>query len=219
MADTDTNATRASYNRVASDYARRFDDELEHKPLERDMLASFAAEVGDGLICDLGCGPGHVAAYLRGCGAEVVGLDLSDAMVEEARRRHPDVRFDQADMRALPFADGALAGIVALYSLIHIPPDEIPMTLAELRRTLQPDGALLVGFHVGEEMRHLDAWWDQPVSLDFHFFTVERMRGWLTGAGFAPRELTQREPYPEIEAQTRRAYTLATSPGPQPANR
>jgi SAM-dependent methyltransferase len=211
MSDDD-NRTRASYNRVADVYARQFNDELDHKPLERRLLDDVAASA-TGLLCDLGCGPGHVAAYLHARGAEVVGIDLSDAMVEQARLLHPDVQFVQADMRALPFADGALAGIVALYSLIHLAPTELPAALLELRRVLQPGGSLLIGFHSGEETRHLDEWWGEPVNLDFHFFTTQAMLAWLAEAGFTVDRLIERAPYPDIEAQTQRAYVLASAPG------
>ncbi len=210
MPDED-DTTRASYNRVAGEYAQRFGDELAHKPLERGLLDAFAANA-TGLICDLGCGPGQAAAYLHARGAEVVGVDLSEAMIAQARRLHPAIRFMQADMRTLPFADASLAGVVALYSLIHLPPIEIPAALLELRRALRPGGALLVGFHIGDETRHLDEWWGEAVNLDFHFFTTQAMLGWLTAAGFTPRELTQREPYPDIEVQTQRAYMLASAP-------
>jgi SAM-dependent methyltransferase len=203
--------TRASYNRVADEYARRMNDELAHKPLDRALLEDFAAQA-HGLICDLGCGPGHVAAYLRSRGAEVVGVDLSDAMIEQARRLHPDVRFTQADLRRLPFDDGALAGIVAFYSLIHLPPDELLTALAEARRVLRPGGALLLSFHIGEETRHFDEWWGQPVNLDFHFFTPSQMRDWLNASGFTIVQVTEREPYPAVEVQTRRAYLLASAP-------
>jgi SAM-dependent methyltransferase len=210
MPDQD-DTTRASYNRVAGEYALRFGDELAHKPLERSLLDAFAASV-TGLICDLGCGPGQAAAYLHARGAEVVGVDLSEAMVEQAQRLHSAIRFIQADMRALPFADASLAGVVALYSLIHLSPAEMPAALLELRRVLRPDGALLVGFHIGDETRHLDQWWGEAVNLDFHFFTTQAMLDWLTAAGFTLRELTQREPYPDIEVQTQRAYILASAP-------
>jgi len=202
--------TRAGYNRVAQEYALRFSDELAHKPLERRLLAEFAATT-PGLLCDLGCGPGQAAAYLRACGAEVVGVDLSDAMVAQARLLHPDLRFERADLRRLPFGGAALVGIVALYSLIHLPPAELPAALREARRALRPGGRLLVGFHVGDETRHLDEWWGEAVSLDFHFFTTQAMCAWLAAGGFTVVSLTERAPYPEIEVQTQRAYILATT--------
>ncbi|HEX9412523.1 MAG TPA: class I SAM-dependent methyltransferase, partial [Ktedonobacterales bacterium] len=125
-ADEDT--TRTSYDRVAAEYARRINDELDHKPFERRLLAEFAARV-EGRIADVGCGPGHVAAYLQEQGADVVGLDLSPAIVEQARDLHPAVEFTVGDMRSLPLEDSALDGIVAVYSLIHIPRMEVVAVL------------------------------------------------------------------------------------------
>ena len=208
---SDENATRASYDRVAAEYAQRINEELEHKPLERKLLAEFAAGT-PGRIADVGCGPGHVAAYLHEQGAEVVGLDLSPAMVEQARALHPDVDLEVGDMRALPLADGLLGGIVALYSLIHIPRAEVAAVLREFRRVLRPGGRLLVGFHIGEEIRHSEEWWGEPVNLDFIFFTTAEMAGYFAAAGFTLEETIEREPYPEVEVATRRAYLLARAP-------
>jgi ubiquinone/menaquinone biosynthesis C-methylase UbiE len=205
-------ATRASYNRVAATYARQFADELGHKPLERQLLDGFLA--GEtGRFCDLGCGPGQVAAYLHARGREVVGVDLSDNMVEEARRLYPTIPFVQADMRRLPFADASLAGVVAFYSLIHIPHEEIPAVLREIRRALRPSGELLVGFHRGNETRHIADWFDEHVNLDFRFFTTQEMSGWLIQAGFTIVAITERAPYPDVEVQTERAYIRARKVG------
>ena len=82
-----TKSIRESYDRLAEEYARRIANELEHKPLERELLDRFArTTTGRGEICDLGCGPGHVARYLHDAGASVFGLDLSPGMIEQARK-------------------------------------------------------------------------------------------------------------------------------------
>lgn len=206
MARDDT--TRTSYTRLAAKYADHFSDELDHKPLERQLLDTFMAGV-PGRICDLGCGPGQTAAYLHAHGREVIGVDLADGMIEQAQRLYPAILFARADMRNLPFASGAFVGIVAFYSLIHIPPAEMIETLQEVRRTLQPDGELLLSFHRGEEVRHIETMLEEPVELDFHFFTTPQMSDWLTQAGFAILDVTEREPYPDIEVQTQRAYLRA----------
>ena len=81
---------RASYDLVADEYGRRIFDELQHKPLDRQLLDRFAESVRDvGPACDMGCGPGHVARYLHERGVRVCGVDLSPAMVEQARRLTP----------------------------------------------------------------------------------------------------------------------------------
>ena len=214
MDEQSLTALQASYDRVADEYARRISDELLHKPLDRELLDGFAAEVGGrGTICDMGCGPGHLARYLHDRGAPVVGIDLSAGMVAEARRRHPQIDFQQGNMLCLSaIADGAWAGIAAFYSIIHVPRREVGTALAELRRTLRPGGLLLLAFHVGDEVVHLDEWWGQPVSADFAFFQSAEMVGYLTAAGFEIAESVERPPYPDVEHQSDRAYILARRP-------
>jgi SAM-dependent methyltransferase len=205
--------TQASYDAVADEYVRRIADELQHKPLDRQLLDRFAATVrGRGLVCELGCGPGHVARYLQEQGLTVRGIDLSTEMVEQARRLMPGMRFARGDMTALDVPDASWAGIVAFYSIIHIPREQVPATLREWRRALQPGGRLLLSFHIGGETLHLDEWWERKVSLDFHFFEPGEMAGYLESAGLAIEEIIQREPYPEIEHQSRRAYIFAQRP-------
>jgi SAM-dependent methyltransferase len=201
---------QSSYDRVADEYVRRIFDELRHKPLDRELLDRFVARVrGAGPVCDLGCGPGQVARYLHEQRVDVCGVDLSPAMVERARQLNPGIEFRQGDMIALDAPDSAWAGIAAFYSLIHIPRDDMARALGELRRVLRPGGKLLVAFHIGDETIHLDEWWGQKVCVDFYFFRTEEVAGWLRAAGFEVEEIIEREPYPEVEHQSRRAYVFA----------
>ena len=202
--------TRESYDRLATAYARHVAGELAHKPFDRALLDGLADELrGAGPVGDAGCGPAHVAAYLRARGVEAVGVDLSPAMVREARRLHPDVPTAVADLTALGVAGGAWAGAVAFYALIHFDDDALARALRELHRALRPGAPLVVAFHVGAEVRHLDALWDVPVSLDFRFFLPDEMAEALRAAGFAVERAVEREPYPDVEAQTRRCYLVA----------
>ena len=58
--------TQKSYDDVAEEYVERIFNELEHKPFDRQLLGRFAAETkSEGLVCDMGCGPGQVARRLR----------------------------------------------------------------------------------------------------------------------------------------------------------
>lgn len=164
---------------------------------------------GLGPVGDVGCGPGQVAAHLAGLGLTVEGVDLSPGMVAQARRLHPGLTFREGSMLDLDVADGAWGGIVALYSLIHVPPDQVPRALAEFARVLRPGGWLLVAFHVGSELRHLDEWWGEPVSLDFHFFEPAALEQQLAAAGLPVQARVEREPYPAVEGPTRRGYLLA----------
>jgi SAM-dependent methyltransferase len=205
---------QSSYDRVAEDYAEHFRDEIEKKPFDRKMLDWLAERVGDrGIICDMGCGPGQVARYLYDHGAQACGVDLSTAMVERARSLNPDIPFRQGDMLALnDIADNSYGGIAAFYSIIHVPRPAVKQALAELKRALRPGGILLLTFHIGQEVVHRDEWWGKEVSLDFIFFEPEEMKGALQSAGFELQEVIERDPYPEVEYPSRRAYIFARKP-------
>jgi len=167
------NPTQHAYDQVAHLYAQRIYPELYFKPFDREQLDRLAARVGAregalGPICDLGCGPGQVARYLKDQGAAVLGVDLSPGMVAQARALNPDVEFQAGDMRALTDVPaGAWGGIAAFYSLIHIARAGLPGALIELRRVLAPGGWLLAAVHLGEGTLHRDELWGVPVALDF----------------------------------------------------
>ena len=185
----------ASYDKIARQYAQSSFGELSHKPADCHLLDVFAQRVGHGPVCDLGCGPGQVARYLRDRGLDVVGVDLSAGMVAEARRLNPDVTFLQADMRRLPVEDEAWGGIVAFYSLIHVPRTEVPAILKELHRVLKPAGQLLVAFHLGDTTVRAKDWWGIPVDMDYTSFLPEEMQAYLRDAGFSIEGWFNRQPY------------------------
>lgn len=211
MDETTRDSLRTSYDAVGADYASRIAGELDGKPFDRERLCDFADRLrGAGTVADLGCGPGHVAAFLADRGLDVVGIDLSPGMIAQARALHPALRFRVGDLTRLDLPDGALAGAVAFYSLIHVPRSELAAALREVRRALTPGGLLLAAVHIGDETLHLDEWWGHPVSVDFTFFTTRELTCALEAAGFAIVDARERDPYaPEVEHQSRRAYVLA----------
>lgn len=199
-----------SYDRIADEYAARIADELAGKPLDRALLCAFAEQVAPlGRVADIGCGPGHVAAFLAERSVEVEGIDLSSAMIAQARGRFPALSFAQGDMRALAAADATFGGITAFYSIIHLAEDELVPTFQEWWRVLRPAGLVMVAFHIGDTIAHFDEWWQQPVDLDFHFLPVERVTAALAQAQFTIEATTQRAPYPGVEHPSQRGYVLA----------
>ncbi|MGE5643503.1 MAG: class I SAM-dependent DNA methyltransferase [Byssovorax cruenta] len=205
--------TQTSYDQVAHEYAEKFKDEMDDKPFDRDCLDRLARKVGSlGPICDLGCGPGQLARYLHRKGVDTLGVDLSPRMVEEAQRLNPEIHFHQGDMLSLPDADNSWGGIAAFYCIIHIPLEQIVDALRDMKRVLKPGGILLIAFHIGDEIKHFDEWWDKPVNLDFAFYYPDEMQNWLQRAGFELEETLIREPNPEVEVATRRAYLFARKP-------
>ncbi|MEU6882391.1 methyltransferase domain-containing protein [Streptomyces sp. NPDC046712] len=201
-------SVRHSYDTVAEEYARRLHEELAGKPLDRALLTSLLEQSGSGTaVADLGCGPGHVAAWLAGHGAKSVGIDLSAGMIAAGRRRFPEVEFREGDLLELPADDGEFGAAVAFYSIIHLAPGELRAAFEETRRSLRPSGLLLLAFHVGQETRHLDEWWGHDVDVDFHFHDPAQIAALLEEVGFAVEMRMERTHYAH-EADTRRAYLL-----------
>jgi SAM-dependent methyltransferase len=203
----------ATYDGVAGAYAEQFLSELEYKPFDRELLIRFSASVASGAsgasatrpVCDIGCGPGHIGAFVAQQGLPVVGLDLSEGMVDEARRRFPSLSFSLGDMTALPQDDATLSGIVCFYALIHLPRVGVPVALREMHRVLVPGGPLLLSVHGGAGVLHATRMADQPADLHATLFSLTELTGLLTDAGFDIVEAWEREPYPD-EHPTPRLY-------------
>jgi SAM-dependent methyltransferase len=208
-------AVRAAYDEVAVDYAAHFAGELAAKPLARAMLAVFAERVlalggGRGPVADVGCGPGHVTAHLRELGLDVFGIDLSPAMVAEASRRYPHVRFVVGSLTALDVPDGTLAGALAWYSTIHLAPATLPAAFAELRRALAPGGQLVVAFQVGDGASVREDAFGRRISLAFHRWQPDAIADLLAATGLVVDARLVRAP--DDGERTPHAHLLAHRP-------
>jgi SAM-dependent methyltransferase len=220
---SDPRATRDSYDRLAERYAAEVGGELAYKPLDRALLDAFAELTAGGTVADVGCGPGHVAGYLAGRGAQAIGVDLSPAMCAVARRE-TSLPAVAADMTALPFRDEALAGVVSLYAVIHLDQPARLAAYRELARVLAPAGHALIGFHTSDaetptgSERTVADMWDHPVDLTFHFLDPDQEVRALSHAGLDLIGRLDREPVPAAEHPSRRAYLLARRrPGDRPS--
>jgi SAM-dependent methyltransferase len=187
-------ATVEAYDAVAIRYADFAAGGLDQLPLDRAVLAAFAESVraaGGGPVAELGCGPGHITAYLRDLGLDVFGVDLSSSMINLARSAYPGLRFEIGSMDALALADGELAGIVSWYSIIHAAPQELPAYFAEFRRVLPPGGHLLAAFF--ESGDGPVAAFDHKVAPAFRW-PVDDLAAMAHEAGFAEVGRMLREP-------------------------
>lgn len=183
MNDFDPAAIAASYDVVAEDYATKLFNELDQKPFDRALLDDVAGWTrGRGVVCDLGCGPGH--------------------------RLNPALRFEQGNMLDLDVADGAWAGVLAMYSLIHIERSQVPVALAEVHRVLAPGGLLVVAVHAGSGEIRSDEFLGHDVPFTGTYFERGELVGAVEAAGFAVERVDERGPY-ESEAQPQRVYVVA----------
>jgi SAM-dependent methyltransferase len=174
--------TRNSYDTVAVSYADHTRDLLEGLPQLRAALRLFA-ELVDGPVADVGCGPGNITALLHTLGVDAFGIDLSPGMIELARRNHPGLRFEVGSMTE-PLGT-SVAGILSWWSLIHVPDDEVPVVFEHFHRALRPGGLVQLGFHVGDGTNvKTQGYGGHPMRVHVHLRRPERVAEWLRAAGF-----------------------------------
>ena len=205
---------RSSYDAVATAYADHLVDELRGLPFETWLLHRVLAHAVGQPVVEVGSGPGHVTAYLAERGADATGIDLSPAMVTEARRRFPGRSFAVGDLRRLsrPAASSGWAAVLGWYSLIHLAASELPEAVAVLARPLAPDGWLVLAMHAGAEVRHLDEWFGHEVDLDFVLHEPAFVVGMVEAAGLVDIEWYLRGPVTARGETTERVYIVGRKP-------
>lgn len=138
---THAQLTQEAYDRLAPVWSATTDDGPWNGHLERPALRSLVpSDLSGTAVLDAGCGAGGQAEWLLDQGAEVIGVDLSPAMVEEARRRCGDRgRFFVADLaEPLPLDPGTVDGITCSLALHYLRDWTVP--LRSFARALRPDG-------------------------------------------------------------------------------
>jgi SAM-dependent methyltransferase len=142
---------RRAYGTRADQYIALFGSTAQ---VHADDLALIVRHLSirPGTVLDVGCGPGHLTAHLRSLEVDATGIDLVPEFIDHARATNPGGRYELGSMHELPTPDNAVAGILAWYSLIHLPPEELDGVLAELHRAMVPGGRLVVGFFDGNEL-------------------------------------------------------------------
>ncbi|MFF3909612.1 class I SAM-dependent methyltransferase [Streptomyces sp. NPDC001848] len=204
-------ATRDAYDAAAPVYAQLFRDELRDRPLDRAILSAFAEVVsasGNGQVADLGCGPGHITAHLDELGLAAFGVDASPEMIKLARDAYPGLRFDVGSMAALDIADGGLGGVLSRWSVIHTPPQELPVIFAEFHRVLAPGGHLLIGFSAGDDPSHAPQVFDHTVAPAYRW-SPDHLAAMLHESGLAEVARMVRRPQPTDRRQFQEIHLLA----------
>jgi uncharacterized protein YceH (UPF0502 family) len=205
---------RAAYDALAPAYAEHLVDELDRKPFDTWLLGRVAGLAAGRPVVDVGTGPGHVAAHLAAAGAEVTGIDLSPRMVDEARRRFPDLTFavgSFSDLLRPPAASG-WGAVTAWYALVHLAGSELVPAVASLTRVLAPGGWLALAVHTGAEVHHTDELFGHPVDVDFVLHDPDEVLAAVRAAGLVDIEWYLRGPYAGAEVETDRLYVLARLP-------
>ena len=174
---------RGVYRRIAPFYDF-LDGSFERKryaPIRGELFAGLT-----GRILDAGVGTGRNIPYYP-AGAHVVGIDLSQAMLAQARARRDalgsDVPLAAMDVLRTGFADSSFEAVVASFVFCVLKPDRQQAALEELGRIVRPGG----------EIRLLDYTWSRQPWRRFVMGLWAPWVGWAYGAGF------DREPHRLVE--------------------
>ncbi|MDP1834058.1 MAG: class I SAM-dependent methyltransferase [Candidatus Moranbacteria bacterium] len=135
------------YNKIAKKYAEAFDNDRSDDRYVDRLLACLGR---NGRILDLGCGTGRLAGYMQAKGFEVVGVDLSEKMLEIAKRKHPGIGFILADMRELELEEKSFDAVCLAYSIFHFEKPEAREILKKANVFLRPGGFLFLIVQEGE---------------------------------------------------------------------
>jgi ubiquinone/menaquinone biosynthesis C-methylase UbiE len=171
--------TRATYNRIAQRYAEQHSDfKFWKKPYEI-MLRILPK---GSTILDAGCGPGRDTEYFLNNGYNVTGIDYSEGMIAEARRRVPEGDFQQMDMLELEFRADYFDAIWACASLLHLKKDDAKKAVQGFSGVLKHGGILFVAVKEGtgsETKKYPDG-----SERFFSYYTLDELKELVTGAGY-----------------------------------
>lgn len=134
--------------------------------------------IGSGTsVLEIGSGPGHIANMLSNVGASVRGIDFSANMVEVARRRYPEIAFEQADAEQLPFDQSSFDVVVANFVVHHLARPET--VFKEVHRVLRPGGKFVFAvWGAAEEQSSIGAFFG---AVEAHHDLDELPQGPLFG--------------------------------------
>jgi SAM-dependent methyltransferase len=208
-------AARAVYDASAETYVEFVGTELSSATegaVDRSLLMAFVALVAAGTgkrVADAGCAPGRVAAFLTSHGLDVVGVDVSPAMLAAARIAHPTIKFEEGKLDDLPIDEGSLGGVVCWYSIIYTPPECFGDAFTEVVRVLTHGGYLSVAFQGGdgEPVHRTDAH-GTGLSLTSYRHSLGDVSGRLERAGLEVRATALREPEFDHET-TQQVFVIA----------
>lgn len=158
---------RDTYNRIAEDWDK---DHTSDSWWVTGVEAFVAMLPSGASVLDVGCGSGKKVKYLSEKGFAATGTDLSERMIEIAKRDMPDKQFFVADMHDLSGIPGRYDALFLQASLLHIPKNEVDAVMEALKKKLKPGGLL----YVAVKGRREDEPEEAVVTEDDYGYAYER---------------------------------------------
>lgn len=201
-----------SYNLVAEEYALKFLEELDKKNMDKVVLNWYATQIPkDEVVLEVGTGPGEISGYLDNLGVKCIGTDISPAMIENAQKYFPNIKFEVADFFDFTYQDNAFYGAVGFYAFVNYPTEDLIHIFKEVKRVLKENGLFLFTFHIfeGEEKTYVQKFLEKEGSeLTFYYFKVDEIKGIVEKLDFEIVDIIIRYPYDGIEFPSKRSYFI-----------
>ena len=199
-----TGKSKAHFNSTAANYDASYDGKFTEK-----MYAPLIAELRkspSGKLLDVGCGNGNTLVPLADTSLELFGLDLSNAMIEEAKKRllsRAELCVGNAEV--LPYGDGVFDIVVCNASFHHYPkPDAV---LEEMNRVMKPGAMLYIGeSYVPQPGRFfMNLFIRFSSDGDFHIYGEKELSGMLERHSFEVRQITKTAEHAVLYISVRKA--------------
>ena len=215
--DNDSSSFSDVAEKSASYYDRNAQSYSESNQNPEDFIDEFLEYLQNGngkVVLDLGSGPGVNAGYMHSRNLQVIGIDLSEKMVEYAKSRYPNIEFRLGDMTKLPFPASSFDGILASYSLIHLTKDAVASVLARLYEILRPGGIIYLSVQSGNSTQ---GFFSHPLipgdQVFLNIFAKEEIFGLLSKNGF--EIVSQHEKLPQGKVfNFTKLFIIARKPEP-----
>jgi SAM-dependent methyltransferase len=173
---------QAGYDAIPSAYAEW--SARSSDPGRERLLPEFMARLPDGAaVLDLGCGAGIPSTRLLAERSRVTGVDISAAQLMAARRNVPRATFLQGDLASIEIPTGSFDGIVALYSISHVPREEHANLFRRLSNWL-PSGGLFIASLGARDSPDWHGEWLGGQRMFFSSHDAATNRELVTSAGF-----------------------------------
>jgi SAM-dependent methyltransferase len=174
---------REGYDQLATAYREHY--QQAHHIYYAEWLSVFEQHIPPAsAVLELGCADGIPTAQYLARTFDYTGVDISPVQIEQARRNVPQGHFVVADMTTLRFPDQSFAGIIALYSIIHVPVEEQPDLFRVIYSWLQPGGCLFCIVGAGEWTGVETDWIKPGTEMYWSHTDTSTYLTWFTKIGF-----------------------------------
>ena len=193
------------------DIAREYAEEFFFDTSDNQYIDYFLQSLEGTKILDVGCGNGKDCKYILQKGFDINGIDLSKGMLEIAKERVPEGKFEVMDIANITYPDNSYDGIISNCSLFHVPAEELPKTVESFARILKPNGKLLLILQEGLGETMIEEPYRKGVHIYMNYFSLDQIQNLLREYGFEVNNVAREEAPNEFELGNGKLIVLSNN--------